>query len=252
MSQQCALLSLHFCLSTRITLSVTFCSNVCNTKRSVGGEFTPSPKFSLVTLNLFGNGIDAWLTHHLYAVSTCTRLFHSFIHSLHSAPLSIEPGGPVHYSCLNRWNSCCELRCRMLASVLVPSAGLSVPQIPGLLANATAAMQDGLLTLYRCPQCGQCTLSQMVINEVGKLTQVMYFLIKHVSSSIKQMKHFYALNPTNRTGLNSGHGTNLTYHCPNKWSSSGVETMWSTVISNTSNFGFLFRINPLKITNVIW
>ncbi|KAA0198636.1 hypothetical protein FBUS_09521 [Fasciolopsis buskii] len=125
-------------------------------------------------------------------------------------------GGPVHYSCLNRWNSCCELRCRMLASVLVPSAGLSVPQIPGLLANATAAMQDGLLTLYRCPQCGQCTLSQMVINEVGKLTQVMYFLIKHVSSSIKQMKHFYALNPTNRTGLNSGHGTNLTYHCPNK------------------------------------
>ncbi|TPP65329.1 hypothetical protein FGIG_00503 [Fasciola gigantica] len=76
-------------------------------------------------------------------------------------------GGPVHRSCLSRWSSCCELRCRMLASIPGSSTGRSVPQLPGFLTDATNAMLDGLLTLYRCPQCAQCTLCRMVLNPIG-------------------------------------------------------------------------------------
>ncbi|CAH8580601.1 unnamed protein product [Dicrocoelium dendriticum] len=61
-------------------------------------------------------------------------------------------GGLLHHNCFQRWVSCCELRCRMLASSTgVPTSSL----LNGADANA---ILEALFVLYQCPRCGKCSL----------------------------------------------------------------------------------------------
>ncbi|KAF8569565.1 hypothetical protein P879_00488 [Paragonimus westermani] len=77
--------------------------------------------------------------------------------------------GPLHQICLQHWNTCCELKCRMVAAsthkepnVLFTDAtgGQSVDENP----TDNSSLFETLFNLYRCPRCGQCSLSRNTVN----------------------------------------------------------------------------------------
>ncbi|KER20457.1 hypothetical protein T265_10990 [Opisthorchis viverrini] len=75
-------------------------------------------------------------------------------------------GGPLHQACLQRWNSCCELKCLLSINtqrLSAASTSVSDDQQHMLTAvrdenNSSAATIEELFSLYQCPRCGQCSL----------------------------------------------------------------------------------------------
>ncbi|KAF6777514.1 hypothetical protein AHF37_03075 [Paragonimus kellicotti] len=77
--------------------------------------------------------------------------------------------GPLHQICLQHWNTCCELKCRMLAASTHKEPNTfftNVTDNQSVVENPTdnSSLLETLFNLYRCPRCGQCSLSRTTVN----------------------------------------------------------------------------------------